>query len=203
MIKFFNYDSKTNSVTVNEPEILLVKEFADLWTNEYNKCSEDPKGTQKIKGFKALTYIYLAIDWGAPGSKDTPLNRHLMAMQAAGFTDKDFNADHTPKDPILFEACKKYRELQDSSSVVGKMVETYTNKLHEMRIFIESIDFNERSETTGAPVFKTRDMLNEMQILSKALDSLKDLEARYKAEKEEASGYRGGVRPGLLTKEKL
>jgi len=66
------------------------------------------------------------------------------------------------KDETLLAACRKYKELQDASSVVGKMVETYTNKLHEMRIFIESIDFNERSETTGMPIFKTKDMLSEM-----------------------------------------
>jgi hypothetical protein len=77
------------------------------------------------------------------------------------------------------------------------MVETYTNKLHEMRIFIESIDFNERSETTGMPIFKTKDMLSEMQTLSKALDALKDLEDRYKAEQEEATGLRGNKRPGM------
>ena len=47
------------------------------------------------------------------------------------------------RDETLLAACRKYKELQDASSVVGKMVETYTNKLHEMRIFIESIDFNE------------------------------------------------------------
>jgi len=38
-----------------------------------------------------------------------------------------------------------------------------------MKIFIDNIDYNERSETTGMPVFKIRDTLTEMQNLSKAL----------------------------------
>ena len=44
MIKFFGYDYQNNKITINQPEILLVKEFADLWTDERNKCSEDPDG---------------------------------------------------------------------------------------------------------------------------------------------------------------
>jgi len=44
MIKFFAYDNNENKIVVNEPEILLVKEFADLWTNDRNKCAEDPTG---------------------------------------------------------------------------------------------------------------------------------------------------------------
>lgn len=191
MIKFFSYDSQKNKVIINQPEILLVKEFADLWTDERNKCPEDPDGHLKLKGFKELIYIYIAIDWGAPGSKDTPANRHYGAVEASGLTPEEL------KDETLLAACRKYKELQDASSVVGKMVETYTNKLHEMRIFIESIDFNERSETTGMPIFKTKDMLSEMQTLSKALDALKDLEDRYKAEQEEATGLRGNKRPGM------
>jgi len=77
----------------------LVKEFADLWTNERNKCEEDPKGTQKLKGFKELVYIYLAIDWGAPGCKDTPANRHAAAVEASGLTEEEL------ADPVFRAAC--------------------------------------------------------------------------------------------------
>ena len=52
MLKFFAYDTQKNKIIVNEPEILLVKEFADLWTNERNACPEDPEGNQKLRGFR-------------------------------------------------------------------------------------------------------------------------------------------------------
>ncbi len=102
MIKFFAYDNNKNKIIVNEPEILLVKEFADLWTNERNKCKEDPTGDQKIRGFKELIYIYMAIDWSAPGSKDTPANRHKYAVEASGLTEEELN------DETFKAACKKY-----------------------------------------------------------------------------------------------
>ena len=36
-MKVFLFDNGTNSVIVNEPEVLLIKEFAALWTNERNR----------------------------------------------------------------------------------------------------------------------------------------------------------------------
>ena len=191
MIKFFFFFYVKNKIIINEPEILLIKEFADLWTNERNKCVEDPSGDKKLRGFRELIYIYIAIDWGAPGSKDTPANRHKYAMEASGLTEEEYN------DPIFRAACNKYRELQDASSVVGKLVETYTNNIHKMRIFVDNIDYTERTDN-GTPVFKIKDTLSEMQALDKALDALKALEEKYKAEKEEVSGLRGDAEEGLF-----
>lgn len=191
MLKFFGYDTATNKIVVNQPEVLLVKEFADLWTNERNACKEDPEGNQKLRGFRELVYIYMAIDWGAPGSKDTPANRHKYAMEASGLTEEEYN------DPVFRAACNKYRELQDASSTVGPMIQMFRNKLHEIQLFIESIDYNERTDT-GTPVFKVKDTFDSMQQLSKVLQSLKVLEAEYKEELQEASGLRGDATPGLF-----
>ena len=191
MIKFFAYDNTENNIIVNEPEILLIKEFADLWTDDRNKCKEDPTGDKKIRGFKELVYIYMAIDWGAPGSKDTPANRHKYALEASGLSEEEYN------DPIFRAACNKYKQLQNSSSVIGQIIETYVNKIHEMQEFIKSIDYNERTDT-GVPIFKIKDTLTEMQSLDKAIDSLKNLENKYKEEQMEASGLRGNARAGLF-----
>lgn len=191
MIKFFAYDNQKNQVIVNEPEILLVKEFADLWTNDRNKCAEDPTGEQKLRGFKELIYIYMAIDWGAPGSKDTPENRHINAMQASGLTEEEYN------DPVFRAACRKYKELQDSSSVIGKMIESYKNNIHKMKVFIDNLDYT-LTDADGRPIYKIKDTLQEMQSLAKAIEALKDLENKYKEEQDEASGLRGDMRPGMF-----
>lgn len=191
MVKFFLYDSSKNKIVINQPEVLLVKEFADLWTNERNKCKEDPTGEQKLRGFRELVYIYMAIDWNAPGSKDTPENRHRYALEASNLSDEEYN------DPTFRAACIKYKQLQDSSSVIGQMIETYVNKLHEMREFVKNVDYTERTDN-GMPIFKIKDQYEEMQSLNKALNSLKELEAKYKEEQMEASGLRGGAKAGLF-----
>ena len=189
MIKFFAYDAQENKIVINEPEVLLIKEFADLWTNERNQCKQDPTGKQKLRGFRELVYIYMAIDWGAPGSKDTPENRHKQALEASSLTEEEFN------DPIFRAACKKYKELQDASSTIGPMIQMFRNKLFEIKIFIESIDYNERTDT-GMPVFKVKETFDAMQQLSKVMASLKQLEAEYKEEQDEISGLRGDTLPG-------
>ena len=189
MIKFFAYDSSKNEIIINEPEILLVKEFADLWTNERNKTKDDPDGHLKTRGFRELIYIYMAIDWGAPGSKDTPENRRQQALEASRLTEEEL------EDPVFLAACKKYQELQDSSSTIGPMIQMFRNKLYEIKAFIESIDYNERTDS-GTPVFKVKDTFDTMQQLSKVMTSLKQLEAEYKEEQDEVSGLRGDTMPG-------
>ena len=189
MIKFFAYDTTKNKIVVNEPEILLVKEFADLWTNERNVTPEDKDGHLKTRGFRELIYIYMAIDWGAPGSKDTPENRRQQALEASRLTEEEL------KDPVFLAACKKYQELQDSSSTIGPMIQMFRNKLYEIKVFIESIDYNERTDS-GTPVFKVKDTFDSMQQLSKVMTSLKQLEAEYKEEQDEVSGLRGDTMPG-------
>lgn len=189
MIKFFDYDSSKNEIVINQPEILLVKEFSDLWTNERNITKSDPKGIKKERGFRELIYIYMAIDWGAPGSKDTPANRHKYALEASRLTDEEYN------DPVFRAACKKYQELQDASSTVGPMIQMFRNKLHEIQLFIESIDYNERTDT-GSLVFKVKETFDAMQQLPKILTALKQMEAEFKEEQDEITGLRGDTRPG-------
>ena len=49
------YDNGNNRLEINEPEILLIKEFKAL--------SDRDKTKNKSRLWKELTYIYLAIDW--------------------------------------------------------------------------------------------------------------------------------------------
>jgi len=62
----FQYDDSVNRVELNMPEILLVKEFAELVKYDRNICKEDPKGLKCLKAFREFTYIWLALDWKSP-----------------------------------------------------------------------------------------------------------------------------------------
>ena len=90
---------------------------------------------------------------------------------------------------------KEYQELQDASSTVGPMIQMFRNKLHEINVFIKSIDYNERTDT-GMPVFKIKETFDAMQQLSKVIASLKVLEEEYKQEQDEMAGLRGDTLPG-------
>ena len=190
MIKFFVYDRQNNNITVNQPEVLLVKEFADLWTNERNKCPEDPSGEKRLKAFRELTYIYMAIDWGAPGSKDTPANRHKYALEASQLTDDEYN------DPLFREACRKYRSLQDSNKSI-KLLNAARNAADQFVDYFETIiDLNERDQN-GKPVFSAEKVMKEMAQLSKVHEQLVALEAQVKQELEVQAGTRANVDEGF------
>ena len=64
-MKVFLFDNGTNSVIVNEPEVLLIKEFAALWTNERIKTKEDPTGVSKSRAYREIVNIWLMLDWAS------------------------------------------------------------------------------------------------------------------------------------------
>lgn len=108
-MKVFLFDNGTNSVIVNEPEVLLIKEFAALWTNERNKTKEDPTGVCKSRAYRELVYIWLMLDWASPYSDYTEQERHQSCLQDANLSEEEW------ADPIFRAACRKYRDIQNES----------------------------------------------------------------------------------------
>jgi hypothetical protein len=56
----FVYDNVDKQLELNEPELLLTKEFSNLIKRDKSKFKE--------RATRELTYIYLAIDWKSPYS---------------------------------------------------------------------------------------------------------------------------------------
>ena len=92
----FNYDNVNNRLEINEPEILLIREFKALYDRDKTKT--------KTRLWKELTYIWLAIDWKSLYSQYTEQERHQEAISDSGISEEEFN------DPIFREAGRKYRE---------------------------------------------------------------------------------------------
>ena len=127
----FQYDNVHNRVELNMPEILLVKEFAELMKNERNICKEDPKGTQGLRAFREFTYIWLAIDWKSPYSDFPEQERHREALRDADITEEEFN------NPEFRAACRKYRNLQDSCRSI-KMLQAAQNTVDNFIDYLRS-----------------------------------------------------------------
>lgn len=107
----FLYDNVNHELRLNEPEILLIKEFSELWTNDRNITKEDPKGTKKTRAFREFTYMYLMIDWQSHYSQFTEAERNEAAKQDSGITEEEFN------DPLFRAACRnteRYRNQQET-----------------------------------------------------------------------------------------
>ena len=176
----FTYDNK--QLEINEPEILLIKEFKALLDRDKTKY--------KDKATKEFTYMYLAIDYKSPYNQYSEGERHEEALVDSGITEKEFN------DPIFREACRKYRNLQDSNKSI-KLLNAARNAADQFIDYFETIiDLNERDQN-GKPVFSAEKVMKEMAQLSKVHEQLVALEAQVKQEMEISSGTRANVEKGF------
>lgn len=191
MRDLFIYNNAENTVEVNEPDILLIKEFAALWEQERNKCGADPEGKFRLRAFRELQYIYLMLNWKSPYADYTEQERHQEALKDACITESEWN------DPIFRAACRKYKELQNASRSL-KLIKSAQSVVDKFTDYFDSIDLTERDELTGKPIWKTKDIMSEMQSVSKVIEELKNLEYMYKKEQEAQSDVRGDAEVGFM-----
>ncbi len=190
MLKLFLYDNEKQRVILNEPDILLIKEFSDLMDNDRNITKADKSGSQHTRAFRELKYIYLAIDWRSPYKEYMAQEKHEMALLDAEMTQAEF-------DDVLFrKACRKYTELQEKS-IVGALLQAQYNTVYKMKIYYDNLDL-EQTKEDGTRIHKTKDILAEMAQTAKALEGLKQLEEMWKKEQEVESQVRGDYEPGFL-----
>ena len=178
----FNYNSLSKQLEINEPELLLVKEFKALLDRDKTK--------NKTKVTKELTYIYLAIDWKSPYNQYSEYERHDEAINDSGLTEEEFN------DPIFREACRKYRNLQESNKSV-KLLEAAKRAADQFVDYFDTIvDLNERDQN-GKPIFSAEKVMKEMAALHKVHEELVTLENQVKKELTEQSTIRAGATEGF------
>lgn len=190
MLKLFLYDNEQQQVRMNEPDILLIKEFEELWNNDRNKTKEDKTGQMKTRAYRELKYIYLAIDWRSPYNQYMAQEKHELALIDADLTQDEFD------DPTFRAACRKYKELQETS-IVGSLLQAQYNTIYKMKIYYDNIDLEEKKED-GTRINKTKDILAEMASTAKALEGLKALEEMWRKEQEQESSIRGDLEPGFM-----
>ena len=185
-MNFFEYNNVNGNVELAIPEILLIREFKALLDDSRNKCSDDKTGKYHLRAFKEFTYIWLAIDWKSPYSDYAAQERHQEALKDAGLTEEEFN------DPIFREACRKYKELQESNRSI-KMLHSAQAMVDKFIDYFETADPLERDVTTGKPIYKVKDIQTELKNLVETHETLVQLEAQVKKHLEASSPYRGNV----------
>lgn len=181
-MKMFVLNQLTKQIEINEPEILLIKEFATLYKRDKTKL--------KSKLMKELTYIYLAIDWNSPYRDYSANERHEESLSDSMLSQEEFD------DPAFRAACRKYEALQNSNKSIQLLsaAKTAADKLIEY--FEDIVDLNERTDT-GTTIFKAKDVIAEMQNISKCHQTLKELEDIVKQDLQEGSTIRAGQVDGF------
>lgn len=191
-MKIFLFDNGLNRVVINEPEILLIREFSALWTDERNITKEDPKGHLKTRAFRELTYIWLMLDGNSPYFTYSEQERHSQCILDAKLTEEEWS------DPTFRAACRKYRELQDSS-IALQFLKSAQNVVFKIKDYFDTLDLQER-DPMGKPILKTKDVIAELDSADKALEALKRYEANYRQELEAKTNIRGDVDVGFANR---
>lgn len=190
-MKFFLFNNATNEIVVNEPEIMLVKEFADLWEPARNKTKKDPKGEKRTRAFRELAYIWLMCDWASPYADYSEQERHEECLKDAGLSEKEW------ADPTFREAVRKYRDLQNASRSL-KLIKSTQQVVDKIIDYFDTIDLQERDPVTSKPVYKVKDVMAEMNTIPQLVEDLKQLEILYKKEQEQENGLMGNVEIGAF-----
>lgn len=184
--RIFQYDNVRNRVELNVPEILLVREFAELMKPERNKCEEDPSGSLGLRAFREFTYIWLAIAWDSIYADYTEQERHQEALRDASMTEEEFN------NPEFRAACRKYKEIQNSNKSI-KLLHAAQAMVDKFIDYFETADPLERDETTGKPIYKVKDIQAEMKNLVDVHETMIQLEDQVKKQIETRTSLRGNV----------
>ena len=191
-MQFFIFNNDTNSLEINEYDILLVKEFKDLWDQERNKCKEDKTGKMRLKAYKELTYIYLVLDFKSPYFQYKESEKHTAAMVDSGMTEDML------KDETFLAAFRKYKQIQDSDPILS-LIKTSMNTLFKLQIWLDNIDFEDDIDDEGRLLYKPKEIFDSIAGIDKMRDQLLALEKKHKdGLKAEGNSVRGEVELGMF-----
>ena len=176
-LNVFDYDQGTGTVILNSADLAIIKEFKTLIQRDKERADRE------------FTYIYLAIDWKSPYSNYSEQERHEAALQDASITEEEWN------DPDFRAACRKYRAIQESNLAIRSLAAAKVT-INRFIDYFQSIDPQERDKQTGKPLYKVKDIMQEVTQMSKILDELKVLEDQAKKEMQESTQIRAGAVEG-------
>lgn len=187
-MNLFLYDNGTNTLKINEYEILLIKEFKTLWTTERNKTESDLKGEYRLLAFKELTYIYLYLDWKSPYFQYLEQDKHEAALLDSGLSQSEFENED------FKAAFNKYSEIQESDRILS-LIKTGHRTLLKTQVFLDNIDFNNDVDENGKPLYKPKDIIADIGAIAKMRNQLLELEIEHKKGLSGGSKFRAGAEP--------
>lgn len=191
-MKFFQYDQVNGKIVIEDPAVLLVREIGELLSPTRNKTKVDKTGKNKTRAMKELKYIYLFFDWESPYFKYPEQERHSESFLDSGLTDKEFD------DPVFREACRKYDNIQNSSLDI-KMLKAAMEAVDKQILYLQTVDLQERDPVSGKPIFKSKDLIQEIKGCKDLIGSLRELESQVKKGFEvNGSNLRGDVETGMF-----
>jgi len=183
-----------NKFHLNEPSILLVKEFAELW--------ESDRSSEKDYCFKVFKFVYLMEDLRSILRELSETDRLVKALSSSGLSDSDLNK------PLVRSVIRAYKELVEKQRKV-RVLKSMLHSVDQMAEFFSTINFREKATEGQSKGRFQHDISKHVTVLKQASSLLGQVtELEEQLEKElEAVGVeeriRGNAKQSKLMKEAL
>ena len=167
-----------------EPEketIMLVPEFAALWTLVYNKQDGDRGGRQRLRARKELVYIYFRNDYRSEYSELSDVERNEASLDAA-----DLPSDY-PISSTLQRAIDKYTSIQETREL--KLLNSAYGVIDKLRAYYDDIVISDAN---------SKSVIDNIGKTGSVLAGLKKLEDQVRKQHGQDGKIRGGQDKGYL-----
>jgi hypothetical protein len=162
--------------------IMLVPEFAKLWTVKYNRMPGDVKGIDRRRGKAEILYLYFYCDYRSEFSELSDQERREAALDAAGL-DYEYKISAELKD-----AEAKYIAMQETREL--KLIKAAYNKVDRLQEYMNSKDEIDDDNYKAA--------MDSISKIGNLLKGLKELEIQVRKQESGNKGIRGGQESGFL-----
>lgn len=193
--RIFVYDELTGEFFVNEQEIKLVNEFADLWVEAKKRCGcernengvliGNPEAIGKYANY--CKFVYLVSDAASPYRDFTDTEKINSAGFDAMLTGEEVGMEE------LKRACKKWSEIQEQDRNI-RLLRSAQFKVDEMINYFSKP--KEPGKTYG--IKEINDSIKALDELGNASDMLDRFEDRIRVGESTQSSIRSDAVEGIL-----
>ena len=195
MQKIFLYNEANGEFTINQDEIKLIKEFADLWVvaKEKCKCARDENGiltgnTESIlKYSNYCKFVYLYADYASPYRDFTHEEKRNQCGLDAMLDGKEIDM------PELWAACDKWSLIQEQDRNI-RLLHAAQSKIDEM-----TDQLNQKKDpNTRYSIKDINDIVKALDQIGDASDMLDRFEERVRLGELSQSKVRSDATDGII-----
>jgi hypothetical protein len=179
-MKLFKLDNEYN-VMPEKDTVMMVPEFAILWTLRYNKTEKDHDGRKRFRARAELQYLYFFCDYQSEFAELSDPERKESALDSAGLSD-DYKLS-----PELIEAEQKYFFMQETREL--KLLKSAYGTIDKLREYFDDVVIDDKN---------AKSLIDNLSKLGATLEGLEKLESRVKKKESKAQGHRGNADKGFL-----
>jgi hypothetical protein len=179
-MKLFKLDNEYN-VMPEKDTVMMVPEFAALWTLRYNSDDKDADGRKRFRGRAELQYLYFFCDYQSEFAELSGPERKEAALNSAGLPET------YRLSPELIAAEEKYQFMQETREL--KLLKSAYGTIDKLRVYFDEVDVDDKN---------SKSLIDNIAKLGQVLEGLEKLEQRVKKKESKSGGHRGSAEKGFL-----